>query len=384
MSYRKLLVGGISALLIIGTPLLVLAGDTTYKTRKIVSVPSGETISGDFFAAGEEIEISGTVQGDLYTAGANVVINGTVEGDVLAAGGSVRITGAVDHDVRVAGGQVDITGTIGGNVTAVGGDIAFSEAGSVNGNIVTAGGNIVLASDTGGDITSAGGNVSIAGNVGGKVTSHSDALRLSSNAHIGKTLTYWSPQEASIDSNAKVSGGTTFNQSARKTMPDKKVLETIAGIKIIKHLVAFGAFLIVGLLIVRFFPIFAEHTRTALMARPWESLGTGVLVYLATPFICVILMLTIVGLPLGIMGLLIYVPLLYLGKFTSILAIGRLIFKNRSASWAIVAGTVVFYALRLIPFLGGLITLIISLAGLGAWLSVKKTLYRELRTQGKI
>ena len=69
MSYRKLLAGGISALLIIGAPLLVLAGDNTYKTRKIVSVPSGETINGDFFAAGEEVEISGTVQGDLYAAG---------------------------------------------------------------------------------------------------------------------------------------------------------------------------------------------------------------------------------------------------------------------------------------------------------------------------
>lgn len=384
MSYRKLLAGGISALLIIGAPLLVLAGDNTYKTRKIVSVPSGETINGDFFAAGEEVEISGTVQGDLYAAGANVVINGTVEGDVLAAGGSVRITGAVDQDVRVAGGQLDITGTIGGNVTAVGGDIAFSEAGSVAGNIVTAGGNIVLASDTGGDITSAGGNISIAGNVGGKVSNHSDALRLSSNAQIRKTLTYWSPQEASIDSNAKVVGGVTFNQSARKTMPDKKVLETIAGIKVIKHLAAFGAFLIISLLIMRFFPVFAERTRDTLMTRPWQSLGTGVLFYAAVPFICVILMLTIIGLPLGTIGLLFYIPLLYLGKFASILTMGRLIFKNKSASWAIIAGTVVFYALRLIPFVGGLITLIIGLAGVGAWIAVKKTLYHELKTQGKI
>lgn len=384
LSYRKTFAISALALLVIGIPLFTFATDASYKARKTITVPSGQTIDGDFFAAGEEVEISGTVRGDVYAAGANIVIDGTVEGDVLAAGGSVRITGTVDHDIRIAGGQLDIGGAIGGNATVTGGDITFSEAGSVNGNVVVAGGNVVLASHVGGDVTSAGGTVSVSGDVDGKMDSHNDTLRLTSNARIGKTLTYASPREASIDENAKVTGGVTYNQTAHTTMPNKKIVGMIAGARTVKIAISFIAFLIVSLLIARFFPVFAESSRAILTTRFWAAAGVGALVLIATPVIAILLMVTIVGLPLGVIMILLYFPLLYIGKFAAIFAIGRLILKNKNAYWALLAGTAAYYAIMLIPVAGSLITSFVGLAGVGAWILAKKKLYGALKHQGTL
>ena len=54
--------------------------------EKMVILSKGETIDRDYFAAGDETQISGTINGDAYVAGGTVIVDGTVNGDLMAAG----------------------------------------------------------------------------------------------------------------------------------------------------------------------------------------------------------------------------------------------------------------------------------------------------------
>ncbi len=384
MNYRNRLLLAVAAIVLVSIPALALARDTSYEGRKIVTVPAGTVVEGDFFAAGDRVEISGEVTGDLYAAGAEVVIDGTVAGDVLAAGGIVRISGTVGDDLRAAGGQINVGGRIDGSATLTGGNVDLVEGSEVKGNIVVAGGSIIIASAVAGDVTSAGGNITISGTVGGKVVSYVDILRLTSRASIGKTLTYTSPRPASLDPNAKIAGTVKFTEVAKKRISSKEMMGVAIGASLIIKTIAFIAFAIVGVLIVRLFPIFAEKARAELAERPWASLGTGIIIMIVVPVMALLLIITLIGLPLGLIAMAGYSVLMYLGKFVPIFVIGRIALKNRSAVAAVIAGAFMYYVILLVPFIGAVVTGIASIAGAGAWVNTKKRMYNELKVQGKI
>src|SRR5689334_13432873 len=80
------------------------------RTGETIRVAKGETLNGNLYAAGGDVDIAGEVTGDLLIAGSHVTIPGTVGHDVATIGGELDLTGTVGGDVRIAGGQVTIGG----------------------------------------------------------------------------------------------------------------------------------------------------------------------------------------------------------------------------------------------------------------------------------
>jgi hypothetical protein len=91
--------------------------------------------------------------------------------------------------------------------------------------------------------------------------------------------------------------------------------------------------------------------------------------------VAVLLMVTVIGLPVGLIALLGFFAVLYLSQVFVGLALGRLILPK---SWgdagrgynllAMVVGVVIIGGIRLlpIPFLSGIIAVVVGLLGLGA------------------
>jgi hypothetical protein len=124
--------------------------------------------------------------------------------------------------------------------------------------------------------------------------------------------------------------------------------------------------LILGLLLLLFAPgldrALAETRR-----RLGASIGIGLAVFFLTPIVAIILMVTIVGLPLGLFLLLALALLYTVGYVSGAHAIGRFIVKPPSSRYvAFLVGWGIVRVLGLVPILGGLTWTLVTIFGLGA------------------
>ena len=357
--------------------------DEDSKDRKFVAVPSGKVINKDYFAFGETVEISGTVDGDVYAAGGQILIDGTINGDLLAAGGKISISGNISQDVRIVGGQITISGEIGRSVTVSGGNIELTDSAVVRGSVVAGGGSILLASPIGREVMIAAGNLTVSNKVDGNLEAFVGSIRLTTKAVINGDLTYWSDSPASIDGDAKISGSVIHKTPPKTSL--EKVFWLLTGIYLLVTLISFISTLIIGLLFIYFYPKYNREVVFTLRKRPWASLGIGFLILVVAPIFLIIIFSTVVGIPLALILLASYLITIYLARIYVVFWAGVTIFerlgKRVHEGWALFVGLIIYFILTLIPVIGGIITFVVVLFGLGAAILTKKELYQTLRKQ---
>ncbi|MCL5433122.1 MAG: FapA family protein [Patescibacteria group bacterium] len=367
----------------------VIAPPAYAKTQKTILLPQNEIVNKDYFAGADVITLSGTVNGDVYAAGGTVTVDGTVNGDLIAAGGTVNIKGRVLNDLRVAGGQVVISGQIGGNITSMGGNVLIVESAIVNGSLVAAGGTVDVAAPIGKGATIAGGQINLANSVGGDIDAYVGNLSLSPKARINGNLIYWSESKAQIADGATVSGKTTQNipkEKAAKAPED--IGKSFAAIFSFFKIVSFISYLIIGLLLIRFFKNFLQSVTNTIEKRPWMSLLVGFVTSIVFPMFFAIFLVTLVGIPIAFIALTLLLISIYLTTIFVSIFIGQLIFrwakKEKGIYWKFILGFVIFEIITLIPILGWIIKTLAVLLGLGALLLEKKNLYSALRSKKTI
>jgi len=337
--------------------------------RKIV--PEGVVISEDYAVAGETVEISGTIKGDTYVAGGQIFINGTIDGDLLAIGGTITISGSVTQNVRVIGGQVLVSGTIGRNVTIAAMNANFTDSAEVKGGIVVGGSNVLIAGSVDKDAKIAGRTLNITGSIEEDVEAAVETIRLTSDAEIGGDFTYWSNREAFIDESASVSG--TLKRKSPQELPGKlggAVTSVQSLLKPFLEVVSFFTTFILGVALFRFFPSYSEAVVDTLRRRRWRSLTSGITALLLIPLLFGLLIITIVGIPLGFVLLFISSLILYTARIFVMLLIGRLLIDLlRGKSGLILAffvGLLVYTLLVQIPVVGWAVSFLAALFGVGA------------------
>ena len=363
---------------------VAIAKDENSEETKIVSVPVGKVIDRDHIAIGDVVEISGTVNGDVYAFGGQVLVDGTVNGDLITAGGVVTISGKISQDVRAAGGQITISGDVGRNVTIGGGTVEFTSDAKIKGSVLAGVGNLSIAAPIGSNVKVGTGNLTISSRVKGDVEAGVGVLRLTSKAKVDGDLTYWSEEDASIDENAVVGGEVT-----KKTPPaaakDRAgaVFGAFAGFNLFLKIVSFISTLIIGLLLIKLFPRYSRETVLTLRGRPWASLGIGVVALILTPIITVLLLITLVGIPLGLILGAIYAISLYLARIFVIFWAGSWILERTRGKvhegWALFIGLIVYLIITSIPIIGAFVVFFAILFGLGAAIITEKEIYSVAR-----
>lgn len=355
------------------------------ETRAVLR--AGQVVQGDYFALGPHVEISGTVNGDLYAAGGDVLIDGAVNGDVIVAGGKITLSGSVSQDARLAAGQVTISGTVGRNITVGGGDVQLTESAQVRENLLAGGGNVQLAGHIGRDARVGAGHVTISNGIDRDLAVAAASVRLTSKATVGGKLRYWSESAPSIDEGATVRGGVVQRPLPEGWRGDR-VRHGFAGARFAWAGISFVSTLILGLVLLRIYPVFCRNAAGTIQARPGASLAVGGALVVGVPLVVLLCIVTLVGIPIGLLLGLLYVPTLYLARVFVMFWAGGLLLKRVSGSsslgWAFVAGLVLYALLSLIPFVGKFVTLATLLLGVGALLITKKELVATLREQQQV
>jgi hypothetical protein len=353
-------------------------GDETHVVLK-----EDQTINSDYFASGDTVTILGTINGDAYVAGGTIFFDGTVNGDIIAAGGTITIRGTAQN-VRVAGGTIMVDGTIERNLTVTGGTITISDGTQLAGSLVAGGGTITVSSPIGKGATIGGGTVTIAEAINGNVFAGVGELILAPQAQVSGDLTYASKEEARISEGATVSGKLTH------TIPDKPkredAQETFLGLgQVALFFKLFNAvsMLIIGLLLIGLAPVFVKRVADGIVAKPWQSLGVGIVTLILAPIVFVILLLTIIGIPLAFIFLTLYLITLCFAKLFVIYLlgerIGRTLHPKLHIMLMFLIGLVIYEIITFIPIVGWLVELAALVFGLGSLLIQKKELYSSLR-----
>ncbi len=356
-------------------PVVALAAE--FRLDDQPAVRSSERIVGDIYLFGSSVTSAGQVTGDVVAGGGTVIINGAVGADVIAGGGNVSILGAVADDVRVGGGTVIIESKVGGDVIIGGGQVTVGGEGIV-GDVVMGGGTIRIGAPVGGTLRVGGGTVYIDAPIKGDVFIEADQVTLGRNAVVGN-ITYTATKKLVQEDGAVVSGSIQYTPREKRTPSAESLLSAWAVGKFFA-LLACGLFL--GL-------VFRRYTREIVVAavhRPFFELGRGFLVAIIMPIVSVLLLVTVVGIPLGVLGLLGYVAGLVLACLVAPIILGSVthhyVFKKEGweVSWqTILLGVVIYMVLGVIPFVGSLIHLVLGLVALGAMTTIKWQLVKEWR-----
>lgn len=160
----------LSALVLAALGAAAIAQDETFLEGKIqagdsLSVPVGETVEGDLYLFGGAVTIAGTVTGDVVVFGGQIDVSGTVGGDLFVGAGTVDVTGVVGGDVRAGVGQLRIGGNVGEDVLAGAGQLSIS--GSVGEDVIFGSGTASLSGSVEGDVLGQTGAYDRTGTIGG-------------------------------------------------------------------------------------------------------------------------------------------------------------------------------------------------------------------------
>jgi hypothetical protein len=143
--------------------------------------------------------------------------------------------------------------------------------------------------------------------------------------------------------------------------------------------------LLMGLLLVLLFPRLIKGIGSMITQRPGESLLWGFLGLIVIPILSVLLLVTVIGMPVGLLMLTLFLWILYLSQLSLGVVLGDRLFpfeekKGWTLFWRLAVGVIIIQALTFIPYVRFFVNIASIIFGLGATLLMMKAgmqAYRE-------
>ena len=345
------------------------------RQKKRIVLGASEVHEGWYFAGGDQVVIEGTINGDAYIAGGVVDVEGTINGDLLVAGGMVTVGGTVSDHIRAAGGTVHLNGKVGKDISVAGGSIILGRSADVAGNFLAASGNLDVLGNVEKEARIASGDAQINGSVKGDLAFAGNYLTVGDGAVVGGNLKAIVKDKDRV----KVADGTVHGKlevELREEHARAEIFGYPAWRFWIKIIWLIGL-LFVGLLMVLIAPARLRSMGTTIIGRFGEVVVWGILGLIVIPVISGICFVTLIGIPVGLFLMTVFLWLLYFSQFALALVFaeralalegkGRLVMFGGLAT-----GLVIVEALTFIPYVSFLVCLANCILGIGAMLLMLK------------
>lgn len=300
-----------------------------------------QPVDDDVFATGETILIDQPITGDVFAAGERVTISDTISEDVFAAGGIVEIQGNVQDDLFAAGNTVTISGQA-DDVFAAGSEITFSDSATIAGDAYLTGQTIELAGEFAGDVR-----------IGAQTIVLTEGTTINGDliTRGGRPL---------IEQNVTITGAQRHEASREPA--------TKAGLGSL--LISIGMWFTMGLLARYLLPGFTALVLTQ-PTTPLKAFVVGLSWLILFIPAAVLVALTIIGIPLAVMIILATILLVISATTYVTLFLGRWAQKrfgksDAPLSWHyILLGAVIYSLLKLVPLIGTLVCIVLTIWALG-------------------
>jgi len=231
--------------------------------------------------------------------------------------------------------------------------------GERTGSVVVVDGPVVIGGDVKGSVVALNGSVRVTGRVTDNVVAVKGRAVVAAGADVGG--------DVMSSRRPVVAPGATVKGDVRR--------ENFANyFRALGWLLWFGWWLAVsvsvfalGLLLFALAPRVAPAATDVARSRAGTAVAWGLAMAIGLPIVSVLLLFTLVGIPLGLIGLLSLAVLYGLGYALAALVLGRALIKEpRRAVLAFCLGLLILRVIDLVPVIGNLVTFAATLFGLGA------------------
>ena len=316
----------------------------TYENRAM-----GQAVASDLYCFGQNVDASSAQIGEsAILAGQYVSINNST------VGGSLRAAG---YQVSAFDTTVDVNATLAAYSISLGRGFAAKAVYGAASNI-----SFLGVCDT---LSLSAQSVSISGTVNGDATIYAENVIIAEDAVITGTLRIKSPNQPVIAGGAAV-GQLDFTLDSSSESVEQTIATVSPIIRKLKNL----AMMLPGriVLAVMFYFIIRKSVDEAagmVKSRPAAMPVSGLVALISIPFAAILLIVTYVGIPAGMLLLCLYaLALAFAVSFAGCMA-GKLFFPKLHTLVAYIIGVAAVTVIRLIPFVGGLVTFACILYTLG-------------------
>jgi hypothetical protein len=331
-----------------------------------------EVISGvtnhSVYVAGNNIAVNGIVNGDVFCAGQTVTIDATVNGDVLCAGQDINVRGRINGNARLGGQTVTLGATVSRSVSVAGQSVAIESSASVGQDLTLFAQTASVNGRVNRDLTGAVSSAMLGGVIGRNVSIRSSDLTLDGGTSIAGDLAYTSQRTLHRKPCATVTGMVTYHNAQTGHH----------GVNFIwAKLYWMAAIAVFGVVLVALFPRAFHRWTPDWGSGFWWALLTGFIAMFAVPVVSIVLMLTVIGVPLGIVLLLLWMIAAFIAMALSSYFIGNLIVPQLHPVLIVFIGGIILGLVELVPVLGWINGLIAYWVGSGVLLRGLRAQYQK-------
>ena len=286
----------------------------------------------DNFIANDNVKLKKSFNHSTFIAGNNIHLEEVTSKDTFVAGSSITITDSSIRDLYAAASKVRIDSNIEGNVYIGANSVIINK--EINGNVHIA----------------------------------AEEIRIGKNASIKGTLSYPEDAKISIAKEENIKKIKTYKANTKEK--EKTIVSKITD-KVYSTL----SLLVIGILLLIVLPKFFDTIGKKKENELGKNILIGFLGLIGIPLFSLLTIISIIGLPLGIISFVLYIIFIYLSIIPSSYYFGKLLIKDKIENNYLIL-TISLFAislLELIPILGGFVSLICTITGLGLMLnSLKK------------
>ena len=348
------------------------------KTTDSVYIEKDEVVEGNMYVVSNNITIEGVVNGDLIALAQNITVKGRVVGDIISASQNLNIEGEVSGNIRsIANTASLVNTTVKRNVNLVGTNILISKNSNINWDALVLARVVEMRGTVQGSLHGVADKLLISGDVNKDVSFtinqnddyyQGEPIKITDDSNIKGDLNYSYNKNLNIDKSL-IAGAINFN---------KKNIENDWQKNIWNFIIAVFSALVVGLVFISISKKEMTIIQEKANSRYGKSLLVGLGILFLTPIVSIILMMTIIGIPLGFIMLILWFITLYFAQIMISLGLGKQIrerlfkAKKKNIMADLIIGITVLYLLFSIPIFGGVITFFSTLLGLGIIWRYKK------------
>lgn len=336
-----------------------------------INVSSPDIVRGSLVIVGSNLTISSTIDGDLICAGKNIHITGDVYGDVICAGQTIVVDGDVDGSVRTASQTMSLNGSVGRNVTLVAQQLLQGAGSVIDGELSGWTQSTTIDGMVNEGVWGGSRSLLVNGEVNHGVNVDVANLTLGGTASVSGGIHYRSGTQAVITPGASVSGEVSRRDLTKPNTKISPVRRVASRNWVNRLLTALVVNLVVGAILVSAFPGFIRSLVTTMNEGGASLLIKGFVAVIVVPVALILLALTIIGIPVALIGGILWILILSLVRIPVAVAVGMTIMQKvvsdtESLLIPMLLGVVILWSIFQLPIIGGIVSFAAMCFGVGA------------------
>ncbi len=339
-------------------------------TFLVITPVSAKEINEFYPIADDNVKLSDDVNGDTAVAGNIIDMLGNIDGIGFIAGQTVNVKGELEYGF-IAGNDITIDGSIEKSIYAAGNNITFSKNASIGRDIFMIASQITLNGKLDRNINVSATKVIIESDavLNGNVSIDADEIIIKDNVSLEGTLKYNDGASVNISDKADIGDVKVYKDIDNNSVNTTSLLQSILNM------------VVVFLVIIVLLPSLTDKIEKVYDKKKnnyLKNIGIGFLLLVSIPTISLLLLVSNIGMYLGLIILAIYMISIYLafiisGFILGNLLLGKLMKLNTNKYLSGIIGIVLLKLLMLIPVFGTLLGLVSITLGLATiWNLVQK------------